>query len=439
MDATIDLAGRIGPAADIATPDREAVDLIAAMPDAAHRRDALMARLIAFDTTSRLSNLPLIDFVEAWLRRFGARVERLPSADGVKANLYATIGPEGRGGVMLAGHTDVVPVDGQPWTSDPFRIVERGGLIHGRGTCDMKGYLACVLAKLPDWAALPLADPVHMAFTYDEEVACMGAPELARHIAAKPWRPRLAVVGEPTSMRVVTAHKGVCLCTTRVTGAEAHSSQPHMGANAIIAAARITGFLDELEAEYAAVAGADSGFEPPHTTVTAVTINGGTAPNIIPREAILGWSARLMPGDSIDDIVDRLDLRVQAEVLPRMRAVAADTGVVTTVSVNVDPLTPIPDSEAERLALALTGANSTHVVAFATEAGIFQQAGVPTVVCGPGSIDQAHRADEFVAREQLDQCLAFLNRLDDWLVDGLDRRLDLSRISAPAAVTGRQR
>ncbi|AFK55168.1 acetylornithine deacetylase [Tistrella mobilis] len=423
MDASIDLAGRIGPAADPAVPDAEAAALIAALPTATARRDALLARLIAFDTTSRYSNLPLIAFVESWLDLYGVRHERIPSADGTKANIFATLGPDGRGGVMLAGHTDVVPVDGQPWTTNPFRLTERGGLMLGRGTCDMKGFIACVLAKLPDWAALPLTDPVHFAFTYDEEVACMGAPDLARHIRGLAARPRLAVVGEPTSMRVVTAHKGVCLCRTRVTGVEAHSSQPHLGANAISAAARITGFLEELEAEYAGIGQPDSGFEPPYTTVTAVMVRGGTAVNIIPRDAELDWSARLMPGHSIDDIVRRLDARVETEVLPRLKAVSDEAGVTTVVDVNVEPLTPEADSPAEAMALALTGSNRTHVVAFATEAGIFQRAGVPVVVCGPGSIDQAHRADEFVAREQLDQCITFLDKLDGWLVDGLDRRL----------------
>lgn len=397
----------------------------------------LTERLIAFDTTSRESNLALIDFVADFLKGYGIESERVPSPDGAKANLYATIGPRDRGGVLLSGHTDVVPVDGQPWTSDPFRVVERDGRLYGRGTADMKGFLAAVLSRVPALASAPLIDPVHLAFTYDEELGCLGAPDLVEFIRHQPVRPRLAVVGEPTGMKVVVAHKGMYVYATHITGREAHSSTPHLGANAVLAASRIVAFLADLErelrdkaAERSAAAG-ELAFDPPYTTITATVLGGGTAVNIVPREASLNWGVRLMPGMTPEDILKPLDAFIAETVLPELRATAPDAAIETKASAVVPPLVPELDSEAERLALALTGGNATHAVPFATEGGLYQSLGVPTVICGPGSIEQAHKADEFVAVSQLDACGAFLDKLKTWLVDGLDAHLGRGANTAP--------
>jgi len=374
--------------------------------------EALLAELIAFDTTSRLSNLALIEHVRAYLQGQGIASELVFDATGAKANLFATIGPDTHGGIVLSGHTDVVPVDGQDWSSDPFTLVERDGLLYGRGTCDMKGFIACVLSKVPEWTSRPLKEPVHLAFSYDEEVGCLGVHGLLEHVVRNHPRPRLAIVGEPTSMQVVDSHKGIQSFYTEVTGLEAHSSATHVGVSAILAAADLIHYLGQL-AEELRLEGDPSGrFTPGYTTISVGTIEGGTAINIIPRSCRFGWEFRPLPGTDPASILARFEAFANQMVLPAMQARFPEASIVTRPRSHCPPLDAEPGSAAETLALALAESNETHAVSYTTEASLFQKsAAIPTVVCGPGDILQAHRPDEFVARAQLSLCLDFLDRL----------------------------
>lgn len=378
----------------------------------------LLARLVSFDTTSRNSNLALISFVADYLADFGVACRLSRGEDGGKANLFATIGPADRGGVVLSGHTDVVPVDGQDWESDPFATVERDGRLYGRGTADMKAFLAAALAAVPAFLARPLATPVHFAFSYDEELGCLGVPHLLRDLAATPPVPRLAIVGEPTEMRVANAAKGISDFETVVTGKEAHSSAPDRGANAIMAAARLIGFIERLGDELREnppAGAAELDLDAPYTTVGVGLIGGGTAVNIIPGACRFHWEFRPVPGDDGDEILRRFESFAREEVLPALRAHAPEARIETRRVAWVPPLERVDDNPAEALALALTGANRTTALSFASEAGLFQRAGIPAVVCGPGSIAQAHQANEYVALEQVAACNAFMARLADRL------------------------
>ena len=377
----------------------------------------ILERLVAFDTISAHSNLPLIDWVEEYLGRHGIAAER-SSAGAGKANLFATIGAEERGGVVLSGHTDVVPVAGQDWHSDPFRLRERDGRLHARGSADMKGFLALVLALVPEAARRGLAVPLHLAFTHDEETGCRGAPALIRGLPQDMARPILAIIGEPTSMQVANRQKGCAFFRTRVTGREGHSSAPGRGANAIVAAAEIVAAIERLAAEAKARARPDGGFDPPHTTLSVGTIAGGTAVNIIARDCVLEWDLRNIPEDDAAALTGRLDHFISADLLPRLRAACPEAAIETETVVAVPPLLPVEGSPAEALARRLTGANATTTVSFATEAGLYQQAGIPAVVCGPGSIDVAHKPDEFVTRAELAAGQAFLDRLLLWAETG---------------------
>jgi len=376
----------------------------------------MLARLVAFDTTSDKSNLALIDWVADYFAGYGI-ASRLTYGEGrTKANLYATVGPEVAGGVVLSGHTDVVPTAGQRWTSDPFALAERAGRLYGRGAADMKGFIATALALVPEMARRGLKSPIHLALSFDEEVGCLGAVHMIREIGRVLPRPRLVIVGEPTEMRVANAHKGVVAVHTRVVGRDGHSSATHRGANAIVAAAELVGFLAELAAELARrpprPGSADGEFEPPCTTINVGTIEGGTALNIIAKACFVRWECRPLPGTRDgEEIVARFNEFAEARVGPRLRAASPEGGVFTKISVAVPPLMPEPGSPAEALALALSGENRAGVVAYGSEAGLFQAAGIPAALCGPGSVREAHQPDEFVARTQLEACEAFLRRL----------------------------
>jgi acetylornithine deacetylase len=383
----------------------------------------MIQRLVGFDTVSARSNLALIEFVRDYLSGYGIESRLTFDAGGGKANLFATIGgPAEGGGVVLSGHTDVVPVEGQPWESDPFHVVARDGRLYGRGTADMKSFLAVALALVPEVRKRELKVPIHLALSYDEEVGCLGVPALLRDVAdALPRPPRLAIIGEPTMMRVANRHKGIHAFETRVTGRDGHSSGTHRGVNAIVHAAEIIGFLDALAAEQRRQGPFDEGFDPPYTTINVGTVEGGTALNIIPRHCAFRWEFRPVPATDPADLLARVETFVAESVLPRMRAVAAEAEVVTVARCAVPPLLPEADSPAETLARALTGANAAIGAAFVTEAGLFQQAGIPAVVCGPGSIEQAHQPNEYIALDQVAACEAFLRRLIDWAAAG--RRL----------------
>jgi acetylornithine deacetylase len=376
---------------------------------------AELGRLVAFDTTSRNSNLALIDHVEAVLARLGARSTRVANADGSKANLLASIGPETEGGVVLSGHTDVVPVDGQAWTSDPFSLTRRGERLYGRGTCDMKGFLALALAAAPAFAAAPLKRPVHLAFTYDEEVGCLGAPDLIAEIVARTPRPAAVVVGEPTDMVAVSGHKGIATFKVTVTGHEAHSSQTHLGLSANMAAVRLMGFLAALAERLTREADPAAGFSPPGATLTIGQINGGTAVNILARECVFVFDLRCPPG--LDPNAVLAGFMAEAAALDaEMKARFPHAGVAVARRSLTPPLAPQPGGAAEALARRLAGDNGpSRVVPYAAEAGQFQQAGYSVVICGPGSIDQAHQPDEFVEVSQIQRGAAFMARLAEAL------------------------
>jgi acetylornithine deacetylase len=380
---------------------------------------AMLERLVGFDTVSAKSNLALIEFCADRLDRLGAATRLIHDDTGRKANLFATIGPEREGGVALSGHTDVVPVAGQRWTSDPFALTERDGRLFGRGATDMKGFIACALALAPEWAAARPETPIHFALTYDEEVGCLGVRKLIPELAASLPKPRLVVVGEPTGMRAVGAHKGIAVLTTTVTGKDGHSSRPRAGVNAISHAAEIVRFLGRLSDELSRETGSGEAFDPPGTTLNVGTISGGTAVNMIARECAIHWEFRPVPGIDPETVIRRLEEFVAAEVLPRMRAVDPAAAVATKLDVSSPPLARDPASPALRLACELTGDNHDGTAAFVCEAGLFHQAGIPSVVCGPGHIAQAHQPDEYVALAQLDACTDFLRRLGARAVSGL--------------------
>ena len=374
----------------------------------------LVKDLIAFDTTSRDSNLALIDFVQARLEKAGARCRRTPDVTGQKANLFATFGPadtnkERDGGYVLSGHTDVVPVDGQDWRSDPFRPEVRDGKLYGRGACDMKGFVGVALSLADEIGKAKLSRPLHFALSYDEEVGCAGVTGLLADLKQQNLKPALAIIGEPTLMALVGAHKGGAKLVTRCCGREHHSSAPEKGANAVMMAGEFITLLgdiwDGLRAD------ADPRFDPPHSTVQATMMSGGTAVNILAREAHVTWEYRALPDRDAAAIVETVKRRAAAEILPRYRARAAEAAMTTELHAAYPGLVLDEDSPAIRLARELTGANAIETVSYGTEAGHFQTYGIPAVICGPGSIDQAHRADEYVALSELDACENFLRKV----------------------------
>jgi acetylornithine deacetylase len=371
---------------------------------------SLVERLIAFDTTSRGSNLALIDFAEELLAKSGARCRRTYDAGRNKANLFATIGPGEAGGYVLSGHTDVVPVDGQDWSSDPFAPEIRDGKLYGRGSADMKGFVGTALALAPDIARAKLKRPIHFAFSYDEEVACAGVGSLLDDLKANGIRPALALIGEPTEMKIVGAHKGGAVIHTDCRGLEGHSSAPDKGANAVMMAGEFVAYLER--AATALKDDKDPRFDPPYTTVQANMISGGTAVNVLARDARVTWECRNLPDRDAPSAVAALAQRYAEEaILPKYKKHFDGAKMETTVRASYPGLALDPDSPAIALARELTGANLVETVAYGTEAGLFQRAGIPAVICGPGSIDQAHKADEFVALDQLAQCEAFLRKL----------------------------
>ena len=368
----------------------------------------ILTRLIAFDTTSRNSNLELIAWVEDFLRQRGIASRRVANADGTKANLYASIGPDVAGGVVLSGHTDVVPVDDQPWSSDPWVLSERGGKLYGRGTADMKAFIALALAHVDEARAAALKRPIVLAFSYDEEIGCLGAPALIAELAAQANKPSAVIVGEPTSMKVVSAHKGVRSFIVEVTGREGHSSLPDQGVSAVMEAVKLMSLVADMSEEARALT--HPHFRPPGPTMTIGKVDGGTASNILARRCSFIWDCRC-PEMAQGDAIERRFRAVAAEVDASIKARAPEGGVTITRRSNTPGLTIERDSEAEVLARALTGDNETRAVAYAAEAGLFQRAGMPAIICGPGSIEQAHQPDEWIERTQIEEGAAFMRRL----------------------------
>ena len=378
---------------------------------------ALLERLIGFATVSRDSNLELIEFIREYLAGFGVASELFHNAEGTKANLFASIGPRDRGGVVLSGHTDVVPVDGQAWTVEPFRLTERNGRLYGRGTADMKGFIACVLAAVPNLVQRPLQVPVHLAFSYDEEVGCLGVRSMLAELEKRPHKPTLCLIGEPTELKPVLGHKGKLAMRCEVHGAACHSAYAPYGVNAIEYAARLIGHLGDIGARLAQPEHHDARFDPPFSTVQTGLIKGGRALNIVPAECAFDFEVRALPGFDAQSVADELQRYAAAQLLPRMQAVSATSDIRLQALSAYPGLATPPDSEAARLLARLCGASDFGTVAFGTEGGLFDGAGIPTVVCGPGSMEQGHKPDEFVSVEQLQGCDALLQRLADYLCE----------------------
>lgn len=379
------------------------------------RTREILGELIAYPTVSADSNLALIEHLAGLLDDAGARVEVFRDASGGKANLFATIGPDIDGGILLSGHSDVVPVADQAWTTDPWAMVERDGRLYGRGTCDMKGFIAAAVALAPTYAQKASARPIHFAFTHDEEIGCLGAQALAPLLQARGVKPRVAIIGEPTLMRVIEGHKGCYEYSVHFSGLEGHGSAPERGVNAVEYAVRYVARLLELREVLKARVPADSRFEPPWTTINTGALIGGVAHNVIAGKARIDWEMRpVQPGDADLVKADLHDLCTH-HLLPQMRAVSPTADIITEVIGEVDGLIPTSENEAREIALALTGGNGAGLVPFGTEAGIFQAMGMQAVICGPGSIEQAHKPDEFIALEQLAEGVRFLERLGDRL------------------------
>ncbi len=373
----------------------------------------VLERLVAFDTESTKSNLDLVAFVETLLRAHDVPYVVVPNATGDKAAIFATIGPMIDGGIVLSGHTDVVPVTGQTWTGDPFTLRREGSRLYGRGTTDMKGFDAVCLAMIEEFKRASLKKPIHILLSYDEETTCAGPLDTIARFGLDLPRPGAVIVGEPTLMDVADAHKSIATFYTTVRGLEAHSSKPQLGANAIEGATALVVDLYRFAEEMAGgLAGpVDARFDPPTSTLSVGTINGGTARNILARECSFHWEFRGLPGVPQDLALRRLEQHARDVVLPRMRRFAPEASVETIVEVEVPGLCAQNGSAAETLALKLTRSNRTIAVPYATEAGRFQNAGVPTIVCGPGSIDQAHQPDEFIEIAELSRCIGFLRAL----------------------------
>jgi acetylornithine deacetylase len=375
----------------------------------------LVETLIGFDTVSRNSNLGLIEWVRDYLKRLGVASRLSYDATGAKANLLATLGEGNEGGLVLCGHTDVVPVDGQPWDSDPFKALRRSERIYGRGSCDMKSFIACTLEAVPAFLEAPLRRPVHLAYTYDEEIGCLGAPVLIRDLQAAGIRPAGCIIGEPTSMHVMIGHKGLRVYRCCVRGLEAHSSLAPAGVNAIEYAARLIARIREVALDLRERGPRDETFSVPFVTLSTGTIRGGTATNIVPRDCEFRFDLRYLPGMNADEPVERVRRHAAEELLPEMRRTGRDADIRIELDEDAPGLDTAPDDAMTLLGTRLSGNPRPGRVAFATDGGHFHRAGVPTIVIGPGSIDQAHKPNEFIALEQIAQCERFLERLKEEL------------------------
>ncbi|PUB23801.1 acetylornithine deacetylase [Pseudomonas sp. GV105] len=373
------------------------------------RSRALLQTLVGFDTTSRESNLQLIAFVRDYLASHGVASELIYNEARTKANLFASIGPVEVPGIVLSGHTDVVPVDGQPWSMPPFELTERDGRLFGRGTADMKGYIACVLALVPALVAATLRRPVHIALSYDEEVGCLGVRSLLSVLAQRPVKPMLCIIGEPTELKPVLGHKGKLAMRCDVHGAACHSAYAPHGVNAIEHAAELIGELGRIGQRLRDKQ--DARFDPPFSTVQTGVIGGGKALNIVPADCRFDFEVRALPGQAPQAVADELRAYAEQQVLPRMQAVSAQSAIRFTQLSAYPGLMTDQQSEAAELIAAFCGSRAFGTVAFGTEGGLFDAVGIPTVVCGPGSMDQGHKPDEFVSVAQLAQCDQMLHSM----------------------------
>ena len=373
----------------------------------------ILAHLISFDTTSDKTNLPMAGWISDYLSGYGIGSQLLPAANGIHANLFASIGPSDTGGIGLSGHMDVVPTTNQPWDTDPFTMVEKDGRLYGRGTCDMKGFLACMLASVPAFQARALKTPIHLIFSYDEEVGCTGVIPMVQEFGKSLPKPEIVIVGEPTRMTVVDGHKGGARYKTMIAGKDAHSSRPDLGVGSIFIASDLIQELKRIEARLQRAHPAP-GFMPPYPTITVSFIEGGMAHNILPPSCEFYWGVRLTPGCDPAGPGNALQAYAERELLPAMRRVHPGCAIKTELLGVLPPFSSGETSPATSLALQLVGQNAIHKAPFGTEASHFQAAGCSTVVCGPGDIPQAHQPNEFIETTELDHCMAFLARVGDW-------------------------
>lgn len=377
----------------------------------------LLAQLVRFDTTSRESNLALIDFVRTYLQDHGVACELVYNAHKSKANLLATIGPADVPGIVLSGHTDVVPVDGQRWSVAPFELTEKDGKLYGRGTADMKGYIACVLACVPALVKAPLRMPVHIALSYDEEVGCLGVRSLIERFHGQPVKPLLCVIGEPTELKPVLGHKGKLAVRCEVHGAACHSAYAPSGVNAIEYAARLISELVRLGEGLKAPQHLDQRFDPPFSTVQTGLINGGKALNIVPQNCSFDFEVRALPAQDPWQVAQQLQHYAEEILLPAMQAVSAQSAISFSELSSYPGLATSLESQAAEWVAQFCGSQEFGTVAFGTEGGLFDQAGIPTVVCGPGSMEQGHKPDEFISVAQLDACDQMLSRVLGFVSD----------------------
>ena len=371
----------------------------------------ILEALVGFDTTSRNSNLPLIDWVEGYLGRCGVAYERIPDQAGVKANIWATIGPADKPGYILSGHSDVVPVDGQSWASDPFRLSRRDGRLYGRGATDMKGFVACCLAAVPDMTARRLERPIHLAISYDEEVGCIGVRDIIARIERSAVKPAGCFVGEPSLMQVIVAHKSKRSLRVTVHGHTAHSSLAPQGVNAVEYAARLIVKIRDISERLAAKGPRDPLYDVPFTTGHTGTVNGGTALNIVPESCTFEFEFRSIGDDDVNALVDEVISYGRSTPEPAMKAVAPETGITFDNRSGFPGLDTPANADVVALAKQLMGTRDHGKVAYGTEAGRFSAAGIQSVVIGPGSIDQAHKADEFIAESEMAKCVGFIDQL----------------------------
>ena len=379
----------------------------------------ILERLLAFDTVSSKPNIALMGYVKTLLEEAGLTVALVPDASGGKANLFTSTGPEGAAGVMLSGHTDVVPVEGQSWTKPPFALTEADGRYYGRGAADMKGFVACAIEAMLDAALRPLKVPLHLALSYDEEIGCMGVRSLIDLLAAAPVKPRFCIVGEPTGMQVATGHKGKVALRATCTGREGHSALAPLALNALHLAGDFLGAVRRLQAEVAETGLRDGDYDVPYTTLHVGKMSGGVQVNIVPNLAVLDFEIRSLAGEDVAGLITRLEAEAEAIVAPLR-------GEFPEAAIRVERLWDYPglgtptDAEVVRFVKGLTGANGTIKVAFGTEGGLFDaRLGVPTVICGPGSMAQGHKPDEFVAVEQIERCRGMLRALVGRLEEGI--------------------
>lgn len=367
-------------------------------------------KLVSFDTTSSGSNIELIEYAEEILAPISIECERIGGPEKHRTNLFATIGPNVPGGVVLSGHTDVVPVGGQNWHTDPFNMVEIDGRLYGRGTTDMKSFLGVALALAPEIAESNISRPIHFALSYDEEIGCLGLPHMLAVIAERKFQPSTVIVGEPTGMEVITAHKGLRAFKTTVSGLEAHSSNPQAGVNAIIVANKLLGFLRSLERDLKNSPD-DNNFNPPYTTINVGMISGGTAINIVPNSCSFLWEYRSLPNEHPEKILKLFNAFVKEEYTKTLKAEGVDAEIITESIASIPPFQDLNNSPAVNLALKCAGKNRPEHASYASEAGLFSEAGFGTVLCGPGHISHAHKPNESVSIEQVESCAAFIRNL----------------------------